>query len=400
MSAIGGKTGLCGRTRQLPFLMTQTGHTKFAIPEIHDNKGLLGTGEAPQLQRAIILACSGTWLSRLSPSGWEAAMLRRDLLKAIGGAAILPARANAQQRSVPHIGVLWHAGSAEEEAIYLAALQQGLTGLGYIDGKTVSLDHRFPNEQPERFAKLAAELVALKVDILVAVTRPAALAAQQATSKIPIVFVVVADPVGTKLVNSLARPGGNITGLTNIATELSAKRLALFKEAFPRMTSVALLVNANDTQGTVSYLSETKLAATALGLDVQPVEVRSISDFEQACDKIVEGRFEGIVIGPDGLFFQGRATIAQLALKRRLPLMMFSRETVQAGALMSYGPDVRAIFRRTAFYIDKIVKGEKPVDLPVEQPTKFDFLINLATAKALGVELDPLLLTRADEVIE
>jgi putative ABC transport system substrate-binding protein len=327
-------------------------------------------------------------------------MLRRDLLKAIGGAAVLPTCANAQQRGVPRIGVLWHAGSAEEEAIYLGALQHGLAGFGYADGKTISLDHRFPNEQPERFARFAAELVTLNVDILVAVTRPAALAAQQATSSIPIVFVVVADPVGTKLVSSLARPGGNITGLTNIATELSAKRLAMFKEAFPRMTRVALLVNANDNQGIVLYLGETRRAATALGLDVQPVEVRSIADFEQACDKIVEGHFDGIVVGPDGLFFQGRSAIAQSALKRRLPLMMFSRETLQAGALMSYGPDVRAIFRRTAFYIDKIVKGEKPRDLPVEQPTKFDFLINLATAKALGVELDPLLLARADEVIE
>ena len=185
--------------------------------------------------------------------------------------------------------------------------------------------------------------------------------------------MVVPDPVGTKLISSLARPGGNVTGLTNIATELSAKRLALFKEAFPRMTRVALLVNANDIQGTVRYLAETRLAATALGLEVQSVEVRSIADFEQACDKIVKGKFDGIVIGPDGLFFQGRVAIAQLALRHRLPLMMFSRETLQAGALMSIRPDIRAIFRRTAFYIDKIVKGEKPVDLPVEQPKSLIF---------------------------
>ena len=328
-------------------------------------------------------------------------MQRREFISILGAAAVWPINVAAQQRGkVPRVGVLWHAGSAEEEAIYLAALQQGLASLGYVDGKTIALEHRFPNEEPQRFESLAAELASLRVDVLVAVTRPAALAAQRATATIPIVFIVVPDPVGTKLVNSLARPGGNITGLTSIALELSAKRLALFKEAFPRMSRVALLVNANDPQGTIRYLDESRTAAAALGLDVQPVEVRSIADFEQACDRIVEGRMEGLVIGPDGLFYQGRERIAQAALKRRLPVMMFSRETLQAGGLMSYGPDLRVIFRRAASYVDKIVKGEKPADLPVEQPTRFEFLINLKTARALGLDIAPMLLTRADEVIE
>jgi putative ABC transport system substrate-binding protein len=328
-------------------------------------------------------------------------MRRREFISVLGSAAVWPLGVAAQQGGkVPRVGVLWHAGSAEEEAEYIAALQQGLVSLGYIDGKTVMLEHRFPNEQPERFESLAAELVSLRVDVLVAVTGPAALAAQRAMKTIPIVFIVVPDPVGTKMVSSLARPGGNITGLTNIALELSAKRLALFKEAFPLMKRVALLVNANDPQGTNRYLDETRTAAAALGLDVQPVEVRSIADFEQACDRIVEGNMEGLVMGPDGLFYQGRERIAQAALKRRLPLMMFSRETLQAGALMSYGPDVGVIFRRAAAYVDKIVKGEKPADLPVEQPTRFQFLINLKTARALGLDIAPMLLTRADEVIE
>jgi putative ABC transport system substrate-binding protein len=247
---------------------------------------------------------------------------------------------------------------------------------------------------------LAAELAALKPEVLVAVTRPAAVAAQRATATIPIVFIAVPDPVGTRLVNSLARPGGNVTGLTNIALELSAKRLALFKEAFPHMNRVALLVNANDQQGMRRYVDESLAAAAALGMTIQPVDVRSVEDFEAAFDKIVADRMEGVAVPADGLFYQGRVRLAQAALQRRLPLMMFSRETLQAGALMSYGPDVRVIFRGAASYVDKIVKGEKAGDLPVEQPTRFEFLINLKTARALGLEVGPMLLARADEVIE
>jgi putative ABC transport system substrate-binding protein len=328
-------------------------------------------------------------------------MRRREFIAVVGGAATWSLVARAQQRGrVPRVGVLWHAGSAEEEAIYLGAFEQGLKSLGYVDGKTIILEHRFLNEQPERFVSLAAELVGLRVDVLVAVTRLGALAAQRATRAIPIVFLLVPDPIGTKLVNSLARPGGNITGLTNIAVELSAKRLAFFKEALPRVTRVALLVNATDQQGMQRYIDETKIAATSLGLDVQPIEVRSIEEFEQAFDKVIEGRSEGVLTVPDGVFYQGRALAAQSAVKRRLPLMVFSRETLQAGGLMSYGPDYPAIFRRAAIYVDKIFKGETPADLPVEQPTKFEFLVNLRTAKALGLEISPMLLSRADEVVE
>jgi putative ABC transport system substrate-binding protein len=329
-------------------------------------------------------------------------MRRREFITLVGGAAASwPLAARGQPtRKMPRVGVLWHAGSAEEEAIYLGALQQGFNDLGYIDGKTIALEHRFPNEQPERFASLAAELAALRVDVLVAVTLPAALAAQRATTTIPIVFILVPEPVRSKLVNSFARPGGNITGLTQIAVELSAKRLELLKEAFPRMTRVALLVNANDQQAMHRFMDETKTAATALGLDVQPVEVRSLGDFEQAFDKMVDSRLEGIVVYPDGLVYQGRILMAQYARTRHLPLMVFSRESLVAGALMSYGPDYQNIFRRAAVYVDKILKGEKPADLPVELPTKFQFFINLKTAKALGVDVAPSLLTRADEVIE
>ena len=328
-------------------------------------------------------------------------MQRRQFIALIGGAAAWPLTARGQPRAkTPKIGVLWHAGSAEEEAIYLGELRNGLSGLGYIDGKTIALEHRFPNEQPERFLSLAAELAALKPDVLIAVTQQAAVAAQRATTTIPIVFIVVPDPVGVKLVDSLSRPGGNITGLTHIAVELSGKRLAVFKEAFPRMTRVALLVNANNAQTTKRYIDETQTAATGLGLDVRPVEVRALTDFDQAFDRIVDGRLEGVAVPADPLFYQGRSLMAQAAITRRLPLMAYSRETLEAGALMSYGTDQRRIFRRAAVYVDKILKGEKAADLPVEQPTKFEFLINNRTAKAIGYTISELLLLRADEVIE
>jgi putative tryptophan/tyrosine transport system substrate-binding protein len=316
-------------------------------------------------------------------------------------AASWPLKARGQQaRRIPRVGVLWHAGSAEEEAIYLGAFLEGMNKLGYIDGKTIVLEQRFPNEIPERFVSLAAELAALKPDVLVAVTRPAAMATQRATTSIPTVFIVVPDPVGTKLVKSLARPGGNITGLTHIAVELSAKRLALFKEAFPRASSAALLVNANDPQGMQRYVEESQVAAGALGVTVHPVGVRSPGDFGPALDKIIAERLDGVVVPADGLFYQGRVLLAQSALSRRLPLIVYSRETLEAGALMSYGADQRAIFRRAAAYIDKILKGEKPANLPVEQPTKFETLINIKTAKVLGLTIPEVTLVRADEVIE
>jgi putative tryptophan/tyrosine transport system substrate-binding protein len=326
---------------------------------------------------------------------------RREFIILGTTAAAWPLKAIAQgSRNGRRVGILWHAGSAEEEAVYLAALVQGLKDHGYIDGQTIRLEHRFPNEEPERFASLAAELVELKVDVFIAVTRPAAVAAQRATTTIPIVFIVVPDPIGTKLVASLARPGGNITGLTHIAVELSGKRLQFFKEAFPPLSGVALLVNGNDQLGMQRYIEEFGVAARAMGLTIQPVEVRSPADFEPAFDKIVADGLEGVTLPADGLFYQGRSMLARLALARRLPLVVYSRETLEAGALISYGADQRAIFRSAAVYVDKILKGERAANLAVQQPTKFEMLVNLKTAKALGVTLPPLLLAQADEIIE
>ena len=327
-------------------------------------------------------------------------MRRRQFLAVVGGAAAAwPLRARAQRR-IKKVGILWHAGSAQEEMPYFGALHKALKDLGYVEGQTIDVEDRFPNENPELFTRLAAELVALPVDVLVTVTLPATLAARAATTAIPTVFVLVPDPVGAKLVDSFARPGGTITGLTQIAVELSAKRLELLKEAFPRISRVALIVNANDRRTFDSVVTENKSAAQALGLEIEPVEVRSLDDFGRAFDQIAADRLEGIVVYPDGLTYQGRSSLAQHALERKLPLVMFSRESLAAGALMSYGPDCSNLFRRAAFYVDRILKGEKPADLPVELPTKFEFFVNLKTAKSLGVELPPTLLSRADDVIE
>ena len=229
-----------------------------------------------------------------------------------------------------------------------------------------------------------------------AVTNQGAVAAQHATTTIPIVFIVVGDPIGLKLVNSLARPGGNATGVTDYGGELSGKRLSLFKEALPRMTRVALLVRA----GWLQTIDEYQTAASALGISIQPVTVRSREEFEQAFDRIADARLEGIVMPPSGLIGQSRTLLAQLALKRRLPLMVGTRVYLEAGALMSYGPDTPGIFRHAAVYVDKILKGKKPADLPVEQPTKLELVVNLKTAKELGITFPPFLMVQADEVIE
>jgi putative ABC transport system substrate-binding protein len=334
--------------------------------------------------------------------GSKEVMNRRGLIVLLGGtASTWPFASRAQpSKTIPRIGVLWHAGSADEEAIYIRALNQGFSDLGYVDGKSIALEHRFPDERPERFASMAAELAAIPVDVLVAVTQPAALAAARATKKIPIVFTHVPDPLNAKLVTSLAQPGGNITGLTNIAAQIASKRVQLLKEAFPLMRRITLLVNPSDDQAMSRFVDEAKTSAIALGLEVQTVEVRSVGEFEDGFKRMVDNGSEGLITMPNGLFYQGRLRAGQLAIAHKIPFMVVSRETLEGGALMSYGPDFQAIFRRTAVYVDKILKGEKTAQLPVELPTKFQFLVNLKTAKALGVTISESFLLRADEVIE
>ena len=329
---------------------------------------------------------------------------RRSFLIGLAGLSLFTApRALAQPRAgrVPRVGVLWHAGSAEEERIPLGALVDGFKTLGYIEGKNIVFEHRFPNEQPERFAALATELVRLNVDVLIAVTRQAALAAQNATQTVPIVFMVVPDPVGSKLVDSLARPGGNATGMTNMAVELVPKRVEILKEAIPRLTRMGLLVNASYPEAARRYIDAGQSAAGPLGISLQPIEVRSAEDFERAFSTISQNRLHGVSLTVDGLFYANQAQLVRLSQARNIPLIGYAREMVEgSGMFMSYGPSNVASFRRTAYFVDKILKGAKPADIPVEQPTKFELAINVKAAKAVGRTIPQTLLLRADGVVE
>jgi ABC-type uncharacterized transport system substrate-binding protein len=327
-------------------------------------------------------------------------MRRREFIILIGGVtAAWSTFARAQQR-IPRIGILWHGASADEEAIYLGAVRQGLADFGYVEGKNISLENRFPAEMPERFVSFAADLVTAKVDILVAITGPAALAAQRATATIPIVFVAVPDPVGAKLVASLAHPGGNITGLSNFARDLTGKRVELLKQMIPSVSRVALLVNPNDKANAQVFTEEAQSAAERLHLTLQTFEIRTRADLAPAFQQMNERQIDGVVVSQNGLFFVARKELAELAATKRLPLTVFSKETVEAGAFASYGPSNYGIFRRTGYYVDRILHGENPSDIPVEQPTKFEFIVNIRTAKALNISVPQSILVGADDVIE
>ena len=328
-------------------------------------------------------------------------MRRREFIASLGGvAATWPIAAHAQQtRKISRIGVLWHAGSAEEEGPYFRGLIEGLTNLGYVDGRNIILEHRFPNETPDLFRSMAAELVSSKVDILIGVGSQTAHYVKSATTTIPIIFVFSPDPVGTKLVASLAQPGGNATGLTNFAADLIGKRLQYLKDAIPGLSRVALLVNPT-TQVARLYIDVTEAAAAKLNLVNQVFEAQAHNELEKTFDRMAQSDMQAVTINSEGMAFQHKEFISKLAVARRLPLSVWSRETLQAGALMSYGPDQVAICRRAAVFVDKILKGAHPAELPVEEPTKIEFLVNLKTAKALGMSIPYSLLVNADEVIE
>ena len=327
-------------------------------------------------------------------------MRRRQFITLLGGAAAawpLAARAQQSSNKIPLVGVLWHAGSAEEEEVYLSVLVKAFDDLGYVEGKNIHLDHRFPAENPDRFRALAQELVDEKPDVIIAVTNFGALEVKRATSTIPIVVSVASDAVGMGLVESLARPGGNVTGLSLMAIDLSGKRLELLKEAVPSLLRVALLVDFSTPKEQTIKLHQT--AAQALGISLWPVEISTPDDIEPVFAKIAQERADGVVRGIGSMLFAQRAQIGAAALKHRLPAMTYIAEEVPHGFLMSYGQDTPDFFRRTAVYVDKILKGAKPADLPVEQPTKFKLVLNLKTAKALGLTIPQTLIVSADEVI-
>jgi len=326
-------------------------------------------------------------------------MRRRDFLNSIAGTAIAwPIGAYAQQaRRVPRIGVLWHAGSAEEEDPYFGSLVEGFRNLGYGEDR-ILLEHRFPNERPELFASMAAELVSSKPDAVIAVGG-AAPYAKKATATIPIVFMYVPDPVGGKLVENIRRPGGNATGLSNFSLELCAKRMEYLKEIVPNLSRVGLLVNPSAKVSDL-YIDQSNAAAPKLGLTTQAFQVRSVGELEEAYSAMAKAGMQSVVVNAESLFYQGKEMIAKLELAHHLPTCVWVKEVVEAGVLMSYGTDQRAIARRVAGYVDRILKGEKPAEMPVEQPTRFELVINLKSAKALGLTIPPTLITRADNLIE
>jgi len=324
---------------------------------------------------------------------------RRDFITLLGGAvAAWPFAARAQQPGkMPTIGYLGGATAISQRA-WVAAFVQRLGELGWIEGRTVTIEYRWGEGRAERFTEIAAELVRLKVDVILAGGTEAAVAAKQATSVIPIVFPSAGDPIGSGLVTSLARPGGNVTGLSNLGSDLAAKRLGLLREVLPGLRRLAVMANAAYSGG-VTEMMEIGPAARTLGLEVIPLPIRGADDIALAFEGH-NGRAEALYVIGDSLMNAHRLRINTFALATRLPTMHPQREFVEAAGLMSYGANFPELNRRAAEYVDKILRGAKAGDIPVEQPAKFDLVVNLVTARALGLEMPPTLLARAEEVIE
>jgi putative ABC transport system substrate-binding protein len=335
-------------------------------------------------------------------------MKRRDFIAVIGTAVTasiaMPLPLGAQQAgNAPRIGYLV-TGPLEipEVRSLVDAFRQGLRERGYVEGQNIVIEYRGAEGKYDRLPGLASELVGLKVDVIVASTTPAARAAQQATTTIPVVASTMQDPVGDGLVASLARPGGNITGLTLLSPELVPKRMELLKKALPNVSRVAVLWHpgAFGERTTKDFLRETKAAAQALGVQLRLVSVRGPDEFDRAFSAITTERADALLVGGGPMLFAEGRRIIELAAEYRLPSIFNAREFVELGGLMSYAPRLDDLFRRSATFVDKILKGARPRDLPVEQPTKFELIFNLKTAQALGITIPPSLLALADEVIE
>jgi putative ABC transport system substrate-binding protein len=324
-------------------------------------------------------------------------MRRRDFIKVIGGASVAwPLGARAQPGKLPIIGILT-AGAPSTHGQWVAAFVQRLRELGWIEGRTIAIEYRWGEGRNERYAEIAAEFVRLKVDVIVT-QGGAVAAAKKATSVIPIVFTVAADPLGSGLVASLARPGGNVTGLSLQLTDLAGKRLELLREIVPRLSRLAIMANVGYRAAALE-MTEVQVIARRLGVEAATSEIRRAEDIAPAF-AVLQGGADALYVCADPLISTNQARVAILALGARLPTMHGIREYIKAGGLMSYGANFPDLFRRAGDYVDKILRGAKPADLPVEQPTKFDLVINLITAKALGLTVPPMLLARADEVIE
>lgn len=323
-------------------------------------------------------------------------MRRRQLLSALGGAALWPFAARSQGTAGPVIGYLSPSSSSTD---YVQGLSAGLRELGYVDGRNIRIESRWADGKLDQLPKLAAELVRLNVNVLVTSVTEASLQAKKATATIPIVMAAVGDPVAAGLVSSLARPGGNVTGTSSLSIDIVGKQIELLKAVVPDLSHAALLWNPANATYQALQLREAERAARTAGLELQLVGARSAGEIPKAVDSIKSGTQALAVLG-DAVLVQHATTIAELALKKRLATVGLNRGWARAGILLTYGPSFFDLHKRAAVYVDKILKGAKPADLPVEQPTAFELLVNLNTARALGLTVPPSLLARADEAIE
>jgi putative ABC transport system substrate-binding protein len=324
-------------------------------------------------------------------------MRRREFITLLGGAAAAwPGAASAQQPKVWRIGVL---ASVPPTPAMLSAFRDGMRGRGYVEGQNLSIDVRWPQGTFDQDPSVVTELVNGNVDVIVVWSTPAVIAVRRATSTIPIVMVAIGDPVGSGFIASLARPGGNITGLGNISVDLNAKMVELFVELVPGMKLVGVVHNPNNPAGTMG-LRKTEDAVRKLNMQVQVVNAQTSDEFERAFAQLSAKSVDGVVLPSEPKVIEHSRRIAELAQSARLPTAFQSRENVDAGGLFSYGADRNYQFRQAAFYVDRILKGEKPAELPVQQPTKFELVINLKTAKALGLTVPLIMQMTADEVIE
>jgi putative ABC transport system substrate-binding protein len=323
---------------------------------------------------------------------------RREFLAVLGSAAAWPLVARAQQPAIPLIGII-NAASEASTAKGYEAFRNDLRQRGYVEGRNIRYEYRFADGFLDRLPRLAEELVKLNPTIIVSAPMPTNVAVHKATKTIPIVMSTGADPVKFGLVQSLSRPGGNVTGLTNFAEALASKQLDVMRELRPGLTRVAALINVENPLH-VPQWRETQDAAAQASITLVPYEFHKPDDFEPAFAAFAQAKAEALLVPPDTTFTAHRRRIAQLAAEAKLPAIYPTRLSVEDGGLMSYGPDVVENYRHAAVYVDKILKGAKPADLPVEQPTKIELVINLKTAKALGITVPPSLLARADDVIE
>ena len=326
-------------------------------------------------------------------------MKRRDFITLLGGAAAAwPLAAGAQQAGkLPTIGFLG-AATPSADTLWTAAFAHRLRELGWIEGRTIAIESRWAENRSDRYAEIAVEFVQLKVAVIVTYATAPIIAAKKATSVIPIVFAQAGDPVGSGLVASLARPGSNVTGLSLQTTDIAAKRIELLRAVVPTLHRLAILGNP-DNPFSLAEMPEVLATARTLGLEATTLEIRRREDIVPAIEAL-KGGADALYVAGDPLINANRVRINILAVGARLPTIYIQRENVEAGGLMSYGPNFPDLFRRVAEYVDKILRGAKPADIPVEQPTKFDLVVNLVTAKALGIDVPPTLLARADEVIE